>query len=137
MPLPLATVVREGLEEQEVSSSRDLTQAASGASLAAHTPGPWRADGNTNGNFYGVSAVREGFRGSPVVVWRGIARPSSAEGRANAHLIAAAPELLATLAELTEAVDFGSDSSATHQALLDRARAAIAKASPQSLKQEG
>ena len=61
----------------------------------------------------GVSAKgASGYR-TPVVVWRGIARPASAEGQANARLIAAAPELLAiarlalkTILDAAEARDF-------------------------------
>ncbi len=62
-----------------------------------HTLGPWQPDDHPNGRYYGVSAYREGFKGAPIVVWRGIARPGSAEGKANARLIAAAPAMLEAL----------------------------------------
>lgn len=75
-----------------------------GGSVAGkHTAGEWSLDvvpsggafGAAGGRAYGVSAKgASGYR-TPVVVWRGIARPASAEGQANARLIAAAPELLA------------------------------------------
>lgn len=56
------------------------------------TKGPWEPTRNgTAGRIYGVHAAALGR--SPVVVWRGIARAASPEGRANAHLIATAPEL--------------------------------------------
>ena len=49
------------------------------------TPGPWKGTpGHPSGKFYGVHGPR------PVVTFRGIARPCSEEGQANARLIAAA-----------------------------------------------
>lgn len=67
-----------------------------------HTPGPWKLDvvpsdghfGATGGRAYGVSSTDALGLSVPVVVWRGIARPASPEGQANARLIAAAPDLL-------------------------------------------
>lgn len=70
-----------------------------------HTPGEWRLDtvplvaapGGAAGRAYGVSAVNALGLRTPVVVWRGIARPASDEGQANARLIAAAPDLFEAL----------------------------------------
>ncbi|MDM8352859.1 hypothetical protein [Brevundimonas diminuta] len=58
-----------------------------------HTPGEWRLDTGPSGRAYGVSAVTPLGLRVPVVVWRGIAKPASDEGQANARLIAAAPDL--------------------------------------------
>ena len=103
--------------------------------MSSFTPGPWRCDGSTNGRFYGVSAYREGFRGVPIVVWRGLARPATAEGNANARLIAAAPDLYEALKIVnaaTETVGAGAVilqiTTADRQAI----RAALRKAEAQS-----
>jgi len=63
------------------------------------TAAPWGINGNADGRAYGVSAYREGYRGAPVVVWRGIARPKSAEGLANGRLIAISPTVIPALLE--------------------------------------
>jgi hypothetical protein len=77
-----------------------------------HTPGPWFIDmipnsktfGASAGRAYGVSAPnRSGYR-VPVVVWRGLAKPASEEGQANARLIAAAPDLLEALIEARQTI---------------------------------
>lgn len=76
-----------------------------------HTPGEWRLDtvplgaafGAAAGRAYGVSAVTTLGLRTPVVVWRGIAKPASDEGQANARLIAAAPDLFEAGTELQAA----------------------------------
>lgn len=60
-----------------------------------HTSGEWRLDTAPSGRAYGVSAVTPLGLRVPVVVWRGIAKPASDKGQANARLLAAAPDLLA------------------------------------------
>lgn len=69
----------------------------------AHTPGPWRISGAAEGKGYSISAKR-----GLVALVRDDTHPLAdvAEGQAqaNAHLIAAAPELLEAL-KLQEAVD--------------------------------
>jgi len=53
-------------------------------------------------------------------------RPAHGEGEANARLMAAAPELLASLREMIEC--YGSDDGGGPIPIIERARAAIAKA---------
>ncbi|WP_433942343.1 hypothetical protein [Brevundimonas diminuta] len=73
-----------------------------------HTPGRWKLDvipsggrfGAAAGRAYGVSSTNAIGLSVPVVVWRGIARPASSEGQANARLIAAAPDHHAVALEL-------------------------------------
>lgn len=98
--------------------------------MSAHTPGPWYVD---NGTF--VGAVRESHGAArPRIVaethYRDTNRPShfipSDEARANAALIAAAPDLLAALRDLTSAEGL-PDGYADRKALIAAARAAIAK----------
>jgi hypothetical protein len=80
---------------------------------ATHTPGPWTAD-IAAGNCASVSPIGFAWWGCPV----------SEETRANARLIAAAPDLLAALRDMLAAQvcdDNGGDC-----AVCDAARAAIA-----------
>lgn len=74
--------------------SRDLARAASGSSLAAHTPGPWEAcEPGDYTDFDGNSQVILGNDMRIAVVhWDD--GPMRVENDANARLIAAAPELL-------------------------------------------
>lgn len=69
-------------------------------SEAKHTPGPWVLDESMHGdNFRAVSAPNHGELAT--VVWSMEEEPlgsnANAQCRANAHLIAAAPELLEAL----------------------------------------
>ena len=87
-----------------------------------HTPGPW--------------ATREGFSDDTIEIYQkeatfewpcrpnelAIVEAEDAEGRANARLIAAAPELLEALQDMM------SDHQQLNVATLEFARAAIAKA---------
>ena len=81
-----------------------------------HTPGPWRIA------FFGSHV--ETSDGEPIAKVAGIRGMKMAQ-RANANLIAAAPDLLEAL-EMLAAVDFGADGSVERGARL--ARIAIAKA---------
>lgn len=67
-----------------------------------HTPGPWEIARSSQGYPYQIRAPK-GHAGPggirDVTRWAAIGLPSSAEGEANARLIAAAPELLAALQE--------------------------------------
>lgn len=100
-----------------------------------HTPGPWEATGN-----FVRSPMHqpEGLpRGVQIVECRdGYFLPHTEEARANARLIAAAPELLAALQNLEQQGWFshivfeckeGSSDSSLYSAVTE-ARAAIAKA---------
>ena len=98
---------------------------------AQHTPGPWVVDGED-------VIERTGFLGGVYIAQNGNGRVAEAfcnclvvedeECRANARLIAAAPELLAAL-EDAESI-FGPEEGEEHKAphWAKRARAAIAKA---------
>nr|WP_064247000.1 hypothetical protein [Rhizobium leguminosarum]OAP95128.1 hypothetical protein A4U53_18070 [Rhizobium leguminosarum] len=93
-----------------------------------HTPGPWRVDSDNDG--YGIEIVgrptwpcsRFGVQGD----WD-IAKieelDNDAEARANARLIAAAPELLEALLDIIGDNEFGC-----HRPAYIKARSAIAKA---------
>ena len=85
--------------------------------MSAHTPGPWRAVPNAPG--ISDTVIDSGRR----VVADVISRKSTDELRANARLIAAAPELLDALEGLLNALP----SATTHPAI-KAARAAIVKA---------
>lgn len=68
-----------------------------------HTPGPWIVMHGDNGYPSGISAPGDaGIPGAVGCIVRngGIGLPSSDAGKANARLIAAAPDLLAALEEL-------------------------------------
>lgn len=67
------------------------------------TPGPWRPrHGHRTVTPRGIYAG-----GKPVVRFNGLAAPTSKEGRANAHLIAAAPDMYAVLAEVSARIEMG------------------------------
>lgn len=94
-------------------------------SIVAHTPGPWIPNlhhtkdyaGRTHAFIMAVGAI------VPVAaVVLGVEGCSQDEGRANARLIAAAPELLA-FAQYVADMDDGNPAP-----LFEKARAAIAKA---------
>jgi hypothetical protein len=101
-------------------------------SAPAFTPGPWHAD------FGEVFRIREAD-GSSVAYTQFVhlkGRRDSEEVTANACLIAAAPELYASLIELLEPLERASAELVAHgkaldqngEAAFDRARAALAKA---------
>lgn len=89
--------------------------------MSAHTPGPWVANG---------SAIEDRpKRGPTTVIAYGV------EAAADAHLLAAAPDLLAVLKECLESeerrrrhLEDGSPASTYSDVRLARVRAAIAKA---------
>lgn len=98
----------------------------------AHTPGPWFAEqpGISGVN---VSAEKSGvgiaWCGTNSIFGRESHVISTAEARANACLIATAPELLEALEELIKAINFVHPEA--HEAVAaaeQKARAAIAKA---------
>lgn len=86
------------------------------------TPGPWRVDPD----FPADIQVRDGSR-DLACTSRSIIRnnpPDQAETWANAHLIAAAPEMYAALSELLEHLD----SHCVTEGDCNQARSALAKA---------
>ena len=90
--------------------------------MSGHTPGPWRAHG----------FVVAGGQGELRVVHTGSGNVPRAEARANARLIAAAPDLLevAKMAATVAAMEcgMGDEPGFAPADLLKVARAAIAKA---------
>ena len=94
--------------------------------MSKHTPGPWRASElgvlsdklTSYGNWYVCSLID----------------PDNEEHKANARLIAAAPELLESLEDLLSNLDemglatMPGDTFENMRETVDRARAAIAKA---------
>lgn len=96
--------------------------------MSAHTPGPWRLVEWTAPDDYGWSIkIGDAPHRLEVSAW-------SASSEADAHLIAAAPELLEALerlADTTQGLDVTFRSAAeesTAEDALGQARAAIAKA---------
>ena len=100
---------------------------------AKHTPGPWYLEevGYSSSSYYIRGSFDSGARhtigkGAVAHIPRSTVNPMEA----NARLIAAAPELLEALKEVTEILDevlgFGTEPS--HGNIAAKARAAIAKA---------
>ena len=86
---------------------------------ATHTPGPW----NVGTGWIYAGAKPKGAK----FICEGL--PISAEGYANAHLIAAAPELLEALRELVELFDPDTQSLYSFaRAEIEAAQEAINKA---------
>ena len=99
---------------------------------AQHTPGPWVVVWSPKtGRPVGIDAPNDadipGAVGG-VVRQNGIGMPGSALGCANARLIAAAPDMLAALREISDSI-IGDDVPGRElRAIARTARAAIAKA---------
>ena len=85
----------------------------------AHTPGPWAA--------IGTDVKTPGPR-SRILCWTGQPEVQMGEARANAQLIAAAPDLLAALRAMLAKHDDRDAPSDLWPAEAAQARAAIAKA---------
>ena len=93
--------------------------------MSEHTPGPWKIERHYDSGYKNISAQKHTALAQ--VVWCMEDEDRSPECEANAHLIAAAPELLDALCYLLEA----SSGQGPHEqwlAAMDQARAAIAKA---------
>ena len=84
--------------------------------MSKHTPGPWTADYNKPYDQWWVSQ----FDGNPV---------ATTKQEPNAHLIAAAPDLLAALKEIVAGISVGTNPD---HPWIKEARAAIAKAEGRS-----
>ena len=95
--------------------------------MKAHTPGPWRVGIRPGPIVYGQQGEQVANLHVPMV--------ESDENKANARLIAAAPELLAALDAIVRQMDQGGQGSTqvfNRDACIQRARAAIAKARGES-----
>lgn len=94
-----------------------------------HTPGPWLIEGNT---VYALSKHDINIFDAEVHAGYGDDdhKLSSDILQANAHLIAAAPDLLASLEEIIKCLDeaYGFDKFPDPTSISGRARAAAAKA---------
>ena len=91
---------------------------------AKHTTGPWVIDWNVSRlDIFGAdeTTLVASLRRSP------LSQAIDEAARANARLIAAAPELLDSLSEIFDYAG-GADSALHDEYVMDRARAAIAKA---------
>lgn len=100
--------------------------------MIKHTPGPWKPMWSGRGKmvFHHVSATAPaipGFCGERPVEIASISGTDPQTDAANARLIAAAPELLEALVAV-ETLFGHLASDSTQKEWLDRARAAIAKA---------
>lgn len=101
--------------------------------MSKHTPGPWRAEMN------GFSRMAVVDKNNNYLTFKaGSSRMPEFELEANANLIAAAPDLLASLEELFEigtvflsAIE-GNDHLTDFEEWADQARKAIAKARGES-----
>jgi hypothetical protein len=89
----------------------------------SHTPGPWKIERHYDPGYKNISAQKHTALAQ--VVWCMEDEDRSPECEANAHLIAAAPELLDALENLLK-VHEGEGGTQHHAG--DMARAAIAKA---------
>ena len=96
--------------------------------MSEHTPGPWSLNPHDHCLISGQrGAGHSNIANTIVIPAHGVERYAIAE--ANAHLIAAAPDLLASVQELITGAP-ADDSAAS--AVYARARAAIAKAKGES-----
>jgi hypothetical protein len=98
--------------------------------MSGHTPGPWSAEGyfhsNAGDTFEPKVWIAATYEGRSIrVADIPDVLSEDTEEMANAHLMAAAPELLASIVELLELCD---DMDIGTELTIARARAAIAKA---------
>ena len=96
---------------------------------AAHTPAPWRIEWNTaqGGEGHYITDINDMGEISRIAAVL-FHDDTDGETRANARLIAAAPELLAALKDVLRIAQAASVGVPGNSPRLDRARAAIAKA---------
>lgn len=118
----------------DISSAAPSPDAS--ADVVGFTPGPWEADLLSFGDSYPIRCPKRPNR--PHTVARVLKQGSAihSEPRANARLIAAAPELYAALERIAGPglSGWGKDDTSTsgdgHQRCREIARAALAKAHP-------
>ncbi|NIA46061.1 MULTISPECIES: hypothetical protein [Providencia] len=91
------------------------------------TPAPWLTDRN-NCHSGHIATVHGCENNDQVEIWSTDWPESESVQEANAHLIAAAPELLEALIELTESAKEAIDGLGDLADAIDTAKAAIAKA---------
>ncbi|HEM6924058.1 TPA: hypothetical protein U2I32_003611 [Providencia rettgeri] len=91
------------------------------------TPAPWLTDRN-NCHSGQIATVHGCENNDWVEIWSTDWPESESVQEANAHLIAAAPELLEALIELTESAKEAIDGLGDLSNAIDTAKAAIAKA---------
>ncbi|WIF73782.1 hypothetical protein QN092_07895 [Proteus vulgaris] len=91
------------------------------------TPAPWLTDRN-NCHSGHIATVHGCENNDWVEIWPTDWHESESVQEANAHLIAAAPELLEALIELTESAKEAIDGLGDLSDAIDTAKAAIAKA---------
>lgn len=105
--------------------------------MAGHTPGPWEWDAGDDGTDYSHPYCSVSTDGGNLIIAEVNDRFDREAGRANAALIAAAPELLAALTDIAKGnVPPGEmpviDANTFHSEMMEwcqkRARAAIAAA---------
>ena len=98
--------------------------AAGGHAMSEHTPGPWRTNGE--------GVFRDCIGGVAQIAHIGSAAYGDDEKSSNAALIAAAPDMLAELEDMTDVAEKAIIASGTDSEFaairVERARAAIAKA---------
>ena len=90
--------------------------------MSKHTPGPWEIEEHYHSGYRWISGPEHSQFAQ--VVWCMEDEDRSPECEANAHLIAAAPELLEALEMMLEMSEMGGFGKAAAE---DVARAAIAK----------
>jgi len=88
---------------------------------AQHTPGPWHVTGDY------VRNENDGLVGEALNLWANVKTPTD-ERKANARLIAAAPDLLAALLDFVAASEAIASGDTSMNLPWGTARAAIAKA---------
>jgi len=99
--------------------------------MTTHTPGPWVVVYGESGRPRGINAPNDkDIKGAVghVVRWNGIGLPSSPTAKANARLIAAAPDLYEALRLAMPILERANALCTGGTAFIALARAAIAKA---------
>lgn len=99
--------------------------------MTEHTPGPWTLDEHPQAGDWIVTAARSSTDDRAigrVVTWR-------PEWRANARLVAAAPDLLAALRDIADDCGWVPEPrTGLERQMAERARAAIAKATEEDTR---
>ena len=95
--------------------------------MTNHTPGPWYVDEGANGDILVTATPADpDWTDNDVCHVYGGNDGDKAQALADAHAIAAAPDLLAALEQVLDLFEWG-ESGGEHEAAYDSAREAIAK----------